>query len=222
MSTDITTSTTSTTTAQITTMATPTTTDMTVINQQNNDTLVRSIENYRSFMFVLHEQYGMLLLHCTRKKNKVPHYQIPGGHVDPIDSSLLLSMNDTITNNETNNNNNIDNNDTVQSRIQRAGIIGATRELYEETGIDVRTQLDRIQPVQLYNDNNNTNDTNNNVTIERRTQLLINEYKQRLFYILFVTDHDFIINNASTTNRIGAIGINMMEHCPYQHIQVKK
>jgi hypothetical protein len=38
--------------------------------------------DYRGFLFVVHESYGMLLLHCTRKKRKPPHWQVPGGHID--------------------------------------------------------------------------------------------------------------------------------------------
>lgn len=38
--------------------------------------------DFRGFIFVLHEEYGLLLLRCTRKKNKPPHWQLPGGHVD--------------------------------------------------------------------------------------------------------------------------------------------
>ena len=39
-------------------------------------------KDYRSFCFCIHPAYGLLLLHCTRKKNKLPHYQLPGGHID--------------------------------------------------------------------------------------------------------------------------------------------
>ena len=38
--------------------------------------------DYRGFILVVHPNHGLLLLHCTRKKNKPPHYQLPGGHVD--------------------------------------------------------------------------------------------------------------------------------------------
>ena len=39
--------------------------------------------DFRAFVFVTHEKFGMLLLHCTKKKNKGPHFQLPGGHIDP-------------------------------------------------------------------------------------------------------------------------------------------
>lgn len=39
-------------------------------------------KDYRAFVFVLHEDYGILLLRCTRKKTKPDHWQVPGGHID--------------------------------------------------------------------------------------------------------------------------------------------
>ena len=41
--------------------------------------------DYRGFIFVVHEQYGLLLLHCTRKVRKGPHFQLPGGHIDDFE-----------------------------------------------------------------------------------------------------------------------------------------
>jgi len=38
--------------------------------------------DYRGFVFIVHDAHGLLLLRCTRKKNKPPHWQVPGGHVD--------------------------------------------------------------------------------------------------------------------------------------------
>ena len=38
--------------------------------------------DYRAFIFVFHNEHGLMLLHCTRKKKKPPHWQLPGGHVD--------------------------------------------------------------------------------------------------------------------------------------------
>jgi 8-oxo-dGTP pyrophosphatase MutT (NUDIX family) len=39
-------------------------------------------KEYRAFVFVLHDEYGILLLRCTRKKKKPDHWQIPGGRID--------------------------------------------------------------------------------------------------------------------------------------------
>jgi 8-oxo-dGTP pyrophosphatase MutT (NUDIX family) len=41
----------------------------------------RSVD-YRGFLFVVHDVHGLMLLRCTRKKSKGPHWQVPGGHVD--------------------------------------------------------------------------------------------------------------------------------------------
>ena len=38
--------------------------------------------DYRGFLFVVHDVHGLMLLRCTRKKSKGPHWQVPGGHVD--------------------------------------------------------------------------------------------------------------------------------------------
>ena len=38
--------------------------------------------DYKAFCLLIHQDVGAVLLHCTRKKKKPPHYQLPGGHVD--------------------------------------------------------------------------------------------------------------------------------------------
>jgi hypothetical protein len=40
---------------------------------------------YRGFVFARHDEYGLLLLNCTRKKNKGSHWQVPGGRIDECD-----------------------------------------------------------------------------------------------------------------------------------------
>lgn len=42
-------------------------------------------KDYKSFVFVSYEDFGLLLLYCTRKPLKGPYFQLPGGHVDDID-----------------------------------------------------------------------------------------------------------------------------------------
>jgi hypothetical protein len=39
-------------------------------------------DDYRGFCLCIHEEYGLMMLHCTRKKDKGPHYQLAGGHID--------------------------------------------------------------------------------------------------------------------------------------------
>ena len=41
--------------------------------------------DYRGFIFVVHESHGLLLLDCTRKPKKGPHYQLPGAHIDDVE-----------------------------------------------------------------------------------------------------------------------------------------
>ncbi len=84
-------------------------------------------EDYKAFIFATHAEHGLLLLHCTRKKNKPPHYQVPGGHVDVEDFENAMSRS---TNHGT-------------DLLIQACKIGAARELFEETGIDVRSALER-------------------------------------------------------------------------------
>jgi 8-oxo-dGTP pyrophosphatase MutT (NUDIX family) len=88
-------------------------------------------DDYRAFIFAIHPLHGILLLHCTRKKNKGPHYQAPGGHIDKEDFDDAMSA---ITPGGSSND---------PAILMQACKIGAARELYEETGMDVRSELDR-------------------------------------------------------------------------------
>ena len=81
--------------------------------------------DYRAFCLLVHRQHGAIMLHCTRKKKKPPHYQLPGGHVDkfefdqvrqtPPSSSSLSSK-------------------VTAEELYQAAKIGCAREIYEETG----------------------------------------------------------------------------------------
>jgi len=78
--------------------------------------------NDRAFVVVRHAEHGFLLLQCTKKKKGV-HYQIPGGHIDR--------------------------HEVVEHGPVEACRVTAARELWEETGIDVRGTLDRLRPLPL-------------------------------------------------------------------------
>ena len=157
--------------------------------------------DYRGFIFVIHVKYGLLMLHCTRKKSKPPHYQCPGGHIDNIEfenatKQVLMKMtmmnakskkeveagaaaeaekDATIT----------PSNDEKQRIIYLACRAGAARELYEETNIDIRDEVilnERLLPVDLLKKN-------------KKQVCWPNEHKDRFFFVLQVTDEDFYKNN---------------------------
>ena len=87
-------------------------------------------DDYRAFIFAMHPLYGILLLRCTRKKNKGPHFQAPGGHIDKEDFERAVSNAQGDSN-------------QGSAILMQACKIGAARELFEETGMDIRSDLDR-------------------------------------------------------------------------------
>ena len=87
-------------------------------------------DDYRAFIFATHPLYGILLLRCTRKKNKGSHFQAPGGHIDKED------FEDAVSNMQGDSN-------QGPAILMQACKIGAARELFEETGMDIRSELDR-------------------------------------------------------------------------------
>ena len=127
--------------------------------------------NYRSFVFVVHEETnGMLLLHCTRKVKKGPHYQLPGGHVDMEDLHTVMADISA-------------SNCKVDDRavFVKVCCVAASRELYEETGIDTRALLHRLQPKQLRPHGKDTSISDE----------LVCELKGRCFFSLNINDSDF-------------------------------
>lgn len=92
-----------------------------------------------------------------------------------------------------------------EKQLLLAGMVGSARELFEETGIDVRSQLERISPANLRTEAK---------FYKEGTTLLANEDKHRLFYVLTVTDQDFA--NAAG---VGAMGTDTAD-CKYKHIKV--
>ena len=132
-----------------------------------------SKEDYRGFCLLIHKKYGAILLHCTRKKKKPPHYQLPGGHVDDIEFQQVMKKknnNDATTSSSV----------VTQQQLYEASKLGCAREVYEETTIDLRSKLDRLLPMVLYNNKDDTTSSR-----------LINEYKHRIFFICEVFDNDF-------------------------------
>lgn len=136
-----------------------------------------SKNDYRAFCVLVHREHGALLLHCTRKKRKPPHYQLPGGHVDGVEfhqvckSSSWLRPSTIVT----------------QEELFLASRIGCAREVYEETSMDFRTQLDRFRPLVLYEPLK----YQETQTKKDANRMLINEYKHRIFFVCEVSDEDF-------------------------------
>jgi 8-oxo-dGTP pyrophosphatase MutT (NUDIX family) len=121
--------------------------------------------DYRGFVFVVHKTYGLVLLHCTRKKKKGPHFQLPGGHID--EPEFLAAAQEGRDG---------------QTQLHLASRAGAARELYEETGMDVRNHLDRLEPAALRNEGE---------VDEQGKPIPQNELEHRFYFFLSVTDDDF-------------------------------
>jgi 8-oxo-dGTP pyrophosphatase MutT (NUDIX family) len=103
-----------------------------------------------------------LLLHCTRKKKKPPHYQLPGGHVDKYEFEQVATKSSNVVS---------------QGELYRAARLGCAREVFEETGLDFRNRLEELLPLVLYS--------------TKEDNKLINEYKSRIFFVCEVRDEDF-------------------------------
>ena len=77
----------------------------------------------RAFIVAKHERFGYLLLEANKKRKGGRHYQLPGGHVDRLEMT--------------------DHGEVEACRV------AAARELFEETGLDLRNNLSRLVPVDL-------------------------------------------------------------------------
>lgn len=129
----------------------------------------------------------MLLLHCTRKQKKGPHYQLPGGHVDDFEFEAayhrILEEQKNRTGGEE---------DDSDLRILDSDVIllaakmGAARELYEETGINVQSELHRLEPImlQMFDDENKGK--------KKMSKLESYSLKNRCYFHLLVSDDDFL------------------------------
>jgi 8-oxo-dGTP pyrophosphatase MutT (NUDIX family) len=141
----------------------------------------------------VHRTHGLVLLHCTRKKEKGPHFQLPGGHVDEqeflaagklaellrlltkLPSHVVPCIHYCIFLAESSRD--------AQTQLLIAARAGAARELYEETGMDLRYQLDRLEPAALRSD----------VAFDKHGKPTLNcELKHRLYFFLPVSDEDFL------------------------------
>eukprot|EP00984_Skeletonema_dohrnii_P010215 scaffold3992_cov141-Skeletonema_dohrnii-CCMP3373.AAC.2 len=143
-------------------------------------------DDYRAFLFGQHPIHGLLLLYCSRKKKKPPHFQAPGGHVDKEDfDAALARLQDTTISSSS-----VDE-DSSHPLLLLACKIGAARELYEETGIDLRNDLHRFQPVQLRRSKKDGLFTTSCVL------------KHRLFFRVCFTDDDFVTQGFDSMVALG-------------------
>mmetsp|Transcript_36123 Transcript_36123/g.55139 ORF Transcript_36123/g.55139 Transcript_36123/m.55139 type:complete len:507 (+) Transcript_36123:98-1618(+) len=168
--------------------------------------------DHRGFVFVVHDDYGLMLLHCTRKKKKGDHFQLPGGHVDDVEFKEAAKTYPGDPN----------------KQLLHAAQTGAARELYEETGLDVRSTLTRLRPATLFNSAKDEN--------EKKKGELECMLKHRLYFFLSVTDDDFWIKNIHSETEIKSmklaspmdkVGSNLMiklseEHSGFQFIKDPK
>mmetsp|Transcript_3130 Transcript_3130/g.5697 ORF Transcript_3130/g.5697 Transcript_3130/m.5697 type:complete len:205 (-) Transcript_3130:72-686(-) len=152
--------------------------------------------DYRGFVFAVHADHGMMLLHCTRKKKKGPHFQLPGGHVDAHEFGAAEKLHED-----------------PLDQLLAAARMGAARELFEETGMDIQRNLDRLKPATL----------RSGVENDRKTgsPLLGCELRKRLYFFLSVTDEDFIpksvANQAGLVSPIGSEGKHLMLQVSVEH-----
>jgi 8-oxo-dGTP pyrophosphatase MutT (NUDIX family) len=133
-----------------------------------------------------------MLLHCTGKKEEGPHFQLPGGHVEEhefLAAGTLPELHTSLTKLPAHFVPCIDDfvfqaesSRDAQTQLMLAARAGAARELYKETGMDLRYQLDRLEPAAL----------RSYITFdEHGTPTLKCELKHRLYFFLPVSDEDF-------------------------------
>jgi 8-oxo-dGTP pyrophosphatase MutT (NUDIX family) len=133
----------------------------------------------------------MMLLYCTRKKQKGPHYQLCGGHIDEPEfleagkclghchgrsfftkaykAIFFLLLQARLS-------------PDPHTQLLIAAQKGAARELFEETGIDMRQQLHRLEPAGL---------RPQIIKGKDEKPILTCEHKKRLYFFLQVSDDDF-------------------------------
>ena len=136
----------------------------------------------------VHPDHGLLLLHCTRKTKKGPHYQLPGGHVDADDF-------DTVEGDQ-----------SEARRVMAACQKGTARELLEETGLDVTDQLDRLQPAVLRKAKKGAGQSAAPPT---------NELNKRQYFVLMVNDDDFFRGESSNDNNSSSNDGDELKSSPF-------
>jgi len=145
--------------------------------------------DYRSFIFVIHEDFGLMMLYCTHKRQKGPHFQLPGGHVDEAEFistcksrfGSVVKKYKYLTSAYALARKNFSN---PKEHLLFAAKKAAARELFEETGLDFRNELARLEPAHL-------------AAKPHKPSLLTNEFHHRIFFVIHVDDHDFVMLKVS-------------------------
>ncbi|CAJ1960133.1 unnamed protein product [Cylindrotheca closterium] len=125
---------------------------------------VLETSDLRGFGILIHREHGLVMLQCSKpKKGKpVPHFQIPGGHVDKFEIEEQQKKQPS----------------NPWAPIYEAAKRGCVREIWEETGMDLRESLDRVRPLWL--------------GAIKTNKGMRNEHKDRIFFVLEVSDSDFL------------------------------
>ena len=134
----------------------------------SNQSVEFQTKDYRAFALLIHQQHGAILLYCTRKAHKGPHYQLPGGHVDLEEFQAVMGSGTAAQR-------------CTPQQLYLSARMGCAREIYEETSIDLRNDIDRLLPMILHE--NGSGDSS--------TKDMCNFYKDRLFFCAQVVDQDF-------------------------------
>jgi len=147
-------------------------------NEAETKTMQNILEtsDLRGFGVLIHRTHGLVMLECSKPKmgKPIPHFQIPGGHVDKFEIEEQQKLRP----------------DNPWKPLYEASKRGCVREIWEETGMDLRESLERVRPLWL-----GANDKG-----------LRNEHKNRLFYILELSDADFVTSAPSSSSEIGGKG----------------
>ena len=134
---------------------------------------VPTISSYNCFLIVLHATYGMLLLHYSKHPKKPPHYQLPGGNITTSDFEMAQRISSSIG---------LEEDVPWATRLYLAGRAACARLVEEQTGLKFDTS--RLHPMVV---RKHVDD-----------EYLMNEYKQRLFYLVEVSDDDLELFQKST------------------------
>mmetsp|Transcript_33086 Transcript_33086/g.79943 ORF Transcript_33086/g.79943 Transcript_33086/m.79943 type:complete len:248 (-) Transcript_33086:186-929(-) len=139
----------------------------TVEDKEADEKMVEKIletSDLRGFGVLIHRKHGLVTLQCSKPKpgKPIPHFQIPGGHVDKFEIEEQQKKQPS----------------NPWEPIYEAAKRGCVREIWEETGMDLRESLDRVRPLWLGPTKSNKG--------------LRNVYKDRLFFVLELSDSDFL------------------------------